>query len=88
MRSFWDRLEIWLRSWASKPAKAMESAETPLAVNHNSSEPAKGGPMETTFENLVEFFETEGLMYDARPEGGVVIASFRCRTCRSASISC
>lgn len=32
--------------------------------------------METTFENLVEFFETEGLMYDARPEGGVVIASF------------
>jgi len=36
----------------------------------------KGGAMETTFDNLVEFFQAEGLRYQAHPESGVVIAAF------------
>ena len=77
MRSFWDMLETWLRSWSSKPDRVAEPAEMPPATaKGGSSEATKEGPMETTFEKLVEFFEAEGLKHQANPEGGVVIASF------------
>jgi hypothetical protein len=77
MRSFWDRLEIWLRSWSSKPGTIVESAETPVAAGKGgSSETAKAGSMETTFENLVEFFEAEGLRHEPHPEDGVVLTGF------------
>ena len=77
MRSFWDKLEIWLRSWTLKPDTAVPSPELPVpAAEDGSPEATKGGPMETTFENLVEFFEAEGLKHEARPEDGIVIAGF------------
>ena len=78
MRGFWDMLENWLRSWSSKPDSVVKPAKTPLvAARIGSSEPTKGGSMETTFANLVEFFEAEGLKHEAHPEDGIVIAGFR-----------
>ena len=77
MRSLLTMLRTWLRSWSSKPGTVVEVAETPVAaVEPGCSETAKGGAMEITFENLVEFFEAEGLRHEAHPEGGVVIAGF------------
>jgi hypothetical protein len=76
--SFWEILRIWLRSCSSKPGTIVEAVETPAATAKNaSSEPTKEGPMETTFENLVEFFEADGLKHEAHPESGVVIAETR-----------
>ena len=80
MRNLLGLLGSWLRLAASKPGKVAKQGKRPReAVKSENPSSRKEGPMETTFANLVEFFEAEDLRHQAHPEDNVVVAAFEAK---------
>jgi hypothetical protein len=80
MRSLSDLWRLWKRTFSSKRPGVKRAGEPSAAgARPRRSKVARGKKMETSFENLVEFFDSENLRYQAHPEQSVVIAGFEAK---------
>ena len=73
-RMLGKRLRRWLRG---RSAVGESAASATTVCKSPSSCTRKGGAMETSFENLVRFFETEGLKHRVDHDPNVVTAGFQ-----------
>ena len=73
VRALGKRIQSWFANsdHVGQP-RAVRGANNELSINRA----RKGGTMETTFESLVRFFETDGLKHQADYEHEVVTAGF------------